>query len=192
MKKSILTLILLFNCLLITAQSEMKKLPISISYFGNYLIRPGLKVGTELIIKQWPKQSSSEENESSQLLVRPQLAVYSWPTVHTSFLANADLAYRWNTKGSAVFVGLGYVRESQIESLSVNLGNGDISNKNRKGQGCFLPTVGYEFGRPLSARTAWFSKVAIGIKLAPEVESSMEGFFELGVSYRLGTNTTSK
>lgn len=86
---------------------------------------------------------------------------------------------------SALSLGLGYLAQSRVLTLSTNLGNGEVENQNRKTTTYFVPTVNYELGRAFSERFGWFGKVSLGSKLLSKKESEMVIFGELGVKFYL-------
>lgn len=80
---------------------------------------------------------------------------------------------------------LGYLSSWETLSLSVNLGTGNISNRDVEQRSYFLPTVSYTFGRDPGTKLGWFSKVSFGREISSAREDA--GFFalEVGILYNL-------
>lgn len=178
---------------LLCAQELPKSIPISVSYFSFAAIRPGIKVGTQLNMRQWQtEQDTAKINKS--FYISPQFGIYSWPNVYTSTLLNAEFGYKRQQVGKkshwALGAGLGYLRQSDIQSLVVNLGSGDTDDKIRETTGYFLPSVSGQFGSRLNNKMDWFTKITSGIRLAPDTESAFALFAEFGITYHIKKSQT--
>lgn len=190
MKNILLIILALFTTNQLLAQDNTSFPPISISYWGGFGYQPGVKIGTEITLKNW---ETSHENKSGNLtktksyFISPQIGFYSWPRKHMNFLVNAEAGYRRiksrKNNFSAISVGLGYLLESRVTSVLYNLNDGSIQKKNRANSNFFLPTVNYEFGKMVNSNFTWFSKISLGAKLSTNRENSTVAFFETGVKY---------
>ncbi|MEO1260973.1 MAG: hypothetical protein AAFZ15_19390 [Bacteroidota bacterium] len=192
MKKTIISMAFLFSCGLLTAQTSPKNIPISLGYFGHYAIQPGLKVGTQFNLKEW-KTAGDKKGKTitkyKSFFIGPQLGFFSFPGNHTSFLISADLGYKRikspKNKYSAFSIGLGYLAESRVLSMVIDLSDGGVNNKEREWRNYFLPTINYEFGRQINPVLSWYGKSSLGMKLSTEREGSMSVFTELGVKINI-------
>ena len=188
--KQLISLLLFIQ--VVSAAAQTKVPPIRVSYFGSFLIRPGIKLGTEIQLKSWDGEGA-KTSATRTLLLSPQLGLYNYPNTYTGFLVNTAALYKRQKAGKKKYLafggGLGVLRESVIESVSINLGSGDTDKKNRSGQFYFMPSLQYEWGGEISQQLGWFSTYTLGIKLAPNIESAMTGFVEVGVRYHITKNT---
>lgn len=185
--KYILTILFLLGIHLhLFAQKENS---ISVAYFGNFAIQPGLKIGSQFNFKTWEKDKFHKKDtitKLQKLFVSPQFTIFTRPERNTNYLINVDLGYQFQNKErklyQAVSLGLGYLLQSELLSFSVNLGSGETSNKNRESRHFFLPTLNYELGGYIGQerKFAWYTKYGLGSKLFGEIESSMLVFLELG------------
>jgi len=191
--------VLLLGIMSITLQGQNQQLPpsIRVSYFGSFLVRPGISIGTEIPLRTWGNEASTEAQPkiasiSKKILFVPQLALYSWPGNYTNLFLNTNWTYHRQKQGknnySAMGLGLGLLRESTLQSFTLNLGSGDVTDTDRAHQLYFLPTIHYELGGKLSNRLTWFTKYAVGIKLAPNANSSTQLFVEIGTKFHFKSN----
>lgn len=187
MKNTFFIFLFSISGLLLQAQGDSRNLPISIGYFSQMGWQPGAKIGTELMLKNWEKETENFTKQQSYFL-SPQVGFYTWKGNHISYLINADLGYKrfksHKKKYSAVSIGLGYLLQSQIIEWKVSLSDGS-KEKVRESWGWFLPTVNYEFGKALNEHIGWYSKFSYGLKISAERENSALVFVELGINYHL-------
>ena len=187
MKKIILFFLLLSVVSQIHAQNQPEGIPISIGYFGHYFIQPGLKIGTAFSLKSW--EAKRNDNRIKAFVISPQIGGFTRPGNHTGILVSAELGYnRQNEKGnsfSTLSIGLGFLTQYDIVSLTVNLGNGDSIEKSRKRQGYFIPTINYEFGRAIHQKMDWYAKFSYGARLSAAQEGAGVIFTELGIRFKL-------
>lgn len=163
--------------------SQEKEIPISLAYFGNFAIQPGVKVGTELDFKYWEKESSPK---IQKLFISPQFAVFTRVRKNTNYFFNVNIGYKRQNKERKLYqsfsLGLGYLLQNELLSFSVNLGSGDITDKNKELRHYFLPTINYELGGYIGQKRnfGWYSQYSLGSKIAPSRESSVVVFLEVG------------
>ena len=171
----------------VVAQTTSKKTPISIGYFGHLAYQPGMKIGAQFDLKSW-KKGSEEAAITKSFYVSPQIGLYTYPTVHTSYLANADFGYKRvksrSQKYWAFSIGLGFLNQSQITERRVNLNDGS-KEKTRENWAWFLPTLNYEFGKSINEKIGWYGKLSSGLKMASTRETSMVLFTEIGLKFNL-------
>jgi len=184
MKTYVLALLFLLLQVSLLAQESGTAIPINIGYYGAFGIQPGLKVGTELVLKEW-NRGEEGNNKYAELYVSPQLGAFVYPLNNTNGVLNADIGYRWGNRDrrfyTAPSIGLGYLMSSQILSRQIDLGTGAVVEKNRELRHYFLPTINMELGKAGQDRWGWFVKGSFGRKLAPRRESEAFLALELGV-----------
>ncbi len=188
MKNTILIFILLFASISLFSQTEKTTLPISIGYYGPYLIQPGLKIGTSFNLKEWGVENSKKNEASTRsqsFFISPQIGLFTKPEDHTSFIINADIGYQAKKIYSAFSIGLGYLAEFEIISISLNLGTGEIDRKNRERRDYFVPTINYELSSAINSNIRWFSKFSYGRKISSKVENSAIFIIEIGIKLNL-------
>lgn len=180
-----------FDC---QSQTTSQKIPLSIAYYGHYLIQPGFKIGTQITLKTWEKEIHRKKGSVTKqrsLFISPQLGLFTRIRQNTNYLFNTELGYKTQKKGRKTYVafstGLGYLLQNKVTSFSVNLGNGDLGNKQRELVHIFLPTLNFEFGGAISARLGWYTKYTVGYQLSFQQESKLSMFLEAGAKIFLFT-----
>ena len=193
MKKTTLIYALLFTSSLVFSQNKSEGLPISVGYFGNFLIQPGAKIGAQFSLNKWETEHEGKKGnytKEKRIFVSPQVAFFSRPGNNMNLLVNADIGYQRKKMNqgsySAVSLGLGYLLESQVVSIVYNLSDGSIKEKIREPRNYFLPTINYEFGHAIDFKTNWYMKFSLGSKLSPNRERSGVFFIELGMRHFIG------
>ena len=160
--------------------------PISIAYFGQFAIEPGLKISTEFGLNKWTTDKLKAKNK--QLFISPQLGFFVRPDNNSNLLLNADIGIKKQKEGksgfSAFSLGLGYLHQFQISAIEVQLGDGNQSTS-RESIAYFLPTINYAFGNKLGANIGWYSKIGVGQRLGGGISSSLSILFEIGLQFRL-------
>ncbi|MEM8908685.1 MAG: hypothetical protein AAGD05_12620 [Bacteroidota bacterium] len=185
MKNIVLLALILFWVKL--GHSQNQKLPISVSYLGQLAYQPGLKIGSHFELKNWTT-TAKQFTKLKSFYISPQIGFFTQPNAHTSYLINADFGYKriksHNQKYSAWSIGLAYMLQSQIIEWQVHLNDGS-KEKIRANWNWFLPTLNYEFGQAIHTNLHWYGKFSYGIKMAPNRESTMLLFVELGIKFNL-------
>lgn len=165
-------------------QTRTDALPISVGYYGHYLIQPGVKVGTQFDIDLWGRGTDSFVKR--HWFVSPQIGFYTRSGNEATFLVNAEVGYRRPKAGRpsyrALGLGFGYLAQSEVLGLRVDLGNGKTRSTQRDLRHFFMPTLNYEWGRRASPKWGWYIKYAIGRTLSPVRDGKMVMFIELGMT----------
>lgn len=176
MRQLLIILFILPTTLQLISQETTKRPPIAISYFSNYGFQPGLKVGTAFTLTG---------DSTRQWLISPQLGVFTNPGDDTNTLLNLDLGFKRPKPQKHAYstwsAGLGYLRQSKLQSFSVNLGNAKTSDQKRVGDDFLLPTLSYEYGWATHRKISWYVKSAIGSRLLGRNEHSMMILLEFGI-----------
>ena len=151
-------------------------------YFSNVGIQPGAQLGLVFDLKE-----VSERNRV--LFLSPQIASFTRPGVNTNYLLRVEGGIRQNSQSgksfSALSGSLGYLLRSELLSLSVNLGSGDIEDKTRESSHHFVPTIHYTYGRYLNEKWSWLSKAGLGYRFETDDQGSAMVFIEAGIYLKL-------
>ena len=167
-----------------TAQNDSNHLPISIGLWANYFTQPGIKLETQVPIKNLASNSKIK-----QLYWAPQLGFFTYPQNHNGLLLGVDLGIKKRKEGRKMYssyaLGIAYLGQSRLNSFSVNLGDGSSGSSQRVWQSFFLGTLNYTLGRTATKGPGWYTKLSAGPKLQPGGESSFIAGMELGLTFNL-------
>lgn len=170
--------------LLLHSQSNFKPDKIGISYLGNWAIQPGAKLNAQYKLKEWSSTKNDLERTKSWFL-SPEVGVFTRPNHNTNFLLNAAIGYQRQKADRKFYsnysLSLGYLYQSQITSLSVNLSDGSLQNE-RENRHYFVPTTNVEWGNSFNKKLGWFSRQSLGYKLFGSTESEWIVFIEFGLN----------
>jgi len=192
MKNTIILLLVLMPFALL-AQTESKKISISAGYWGHTFINPGAKIGVHIKLKDWTlnqtvkkRQEKVNVQKTISLFVNPQVGFYTKPTFYTNLAINTDIGVKWKRNDlkfySAVSIGLGYLANFEITSISVNF-QGETIGETRERRDFFTPTLNYEVGHQFIPNLGWYAKLSLGTTISPISEATGFIFGELGVKY---------
>jgi hypothetical protein len=119
---------------------------VSVSYFGDQLVHPGLKVGVEYPLLSRTSRLRSMERS---LYVAPNLGVTWHPEHHTAAFVNGELGYR-RTRESGwkreLILGLGAMRSNNASPTYTPDGDRVLLD----GHTYVMPSVAVGFGRDLT------------------------------------------
>lgn len=131
-------------------------MPISISYYGNLMSHPGIKLGMErgiYFLSKTKGRSESPKTIHKLLFVAPSVAFYVHPGSHSGLLPAVDIG--WRRYSPKLFfrefsVGLGYFRKFNAgETWEVNdAGNAEYIGGTSRGY--FAPSVSLATGKAFS------------------------------------------
>jgi len=162
--------------------------PLRVGVFLPYLSQPGGRATASYeITLSSPDVGSEPPSWRSKLFFGPEFGAFTRPANHTSVLAGAAFGYRLQSPGRCcaheLSIGLGYIAESRIASLDVELATGETT-ENRTWRHHALPTVHYTFALELLGRWGWYIDAAVGQTLSPDVPSALFVAAEAGVQFR--------
>lgn len=173
-------------CWGLSAQAPPKNTFLSIGYIGQFAYQTGAKIGAQIDLNSWTNPNDRTLGKS--WFVSPQLGLVTRPEVHTSYLANVTIGikrYRSQLyKYAAVSMGFGYLLESRILDRSINLSDG-TDEKNREQRSWFIPTLNFEFGRPLNQQLGWYARFSGGPQIGAKGPTILTTFFEFGIHHAL-------
>lgn len=150
---------MLYLCLLflgvyypLNAQQENEAVhTANISYFGNSITRPGLKLGFEFILTG--KQAHKTLNGKAvyrQITFNPNLGFYHHPENHTGVFVNSEIGYRFiRPKGLLMqfSVGAGYLRTFLAAKTYEINSQGEIQRIKLAGSNQFMPCINLTIGK---------------------------------------------
>ena len=158
------------------------------AYWGHFGFQPGLKIGADWSVTDFGKS----EGTAHQLYLGPEVSVFTNPGFSTNLLLGADLSYRRQGAEKGFFqgfaLGLGYLREFEVLSQTVNLSDGSIAEKERQGRGYLLPAVHYYMGKEISEQCEGYLKLGYGKRYGSELVNTGMLFVELGIRFSLNKN----
>jgi hypothetical protein len=135
--------------------------PLGISYYGNVIVNPGVKVFTEwnllAIQKNKVKRRKQKEKPIRKLLyLQPSLSYYYHKRSHSAFQLSMDLGwrrYRPKLFYTDMAFGLGYMRRFNIGDTYIADDQGNITNqKNATSRGYFVPNFSFAVGKHLQLK----------------------------------------
>lgn len=191
-KPGLLALLLLTLCLHTHAQrTEESHIPITIGYFGQLAVQPGIRVGTEFLLGSKDVQRDRKggmRNKTKHLYIAPQIAFYGQQLRHNSLLLNGEFGYRSRIAGGKLYgalgAGLGYLSKWTLTGLSVSLSDGRMT-RNYERTGAFLPSLSGAFGGDLSERLGWYARGTFGWEIGAGRGTALTTFLELGLRFAL-------
>lgn len=136
---------------------------VSISYFGEMITHPGVKVSLQYPLGSWSTTHQKGKGESigitRQLTIQPAVGFFYHKRYQTGFFLTTDISYtRQNERGGfyGVGVGVGYLRSFIPHVFEIN-GQGQVE-KSSAGHHYFLPSLHLYFGNTLNEKLGWFVK----------------------------------
>lgn len=167
---------------------------VSVSYYGEMITHPGLKMSANYSIKDWEKDKRTKKGAqkiiSKNLIVSPALGFYYHRRYQTGLFVIPEAKYkRQNEKGAfyELGIGLGYLRTFIPNTYEVNE-SADI-NKTAAGHNYFATNYFVSFGKDLSIKR----NLPLAYFIRPQFMYAIPNFpkgtgyfaLELGVTYRL-------
>lgn len=189
MKKTQFLLLIILQSFFLNAQeNNLKRLPLNVSYYGYNVFHPGLKIGTQILLKNWDK-TKRDFVKQKKLFLSPQIGMYVHRKSHSGLLLNTELGIE-SSKANKRFYnahsfGLGYlvqINEGTTYSLQDDSG---IEEKKVSTKSYLMTSYNYEFGQHLTPKFTWFSKFSLASKLFYNTGVSIHIFMELGLKFRL-------
>lgn len=186
---------LTFTCLLVSflynsLQAQLNRPnSIQISYFGETVTHPGLKVNLIYNIKEWEKIKSEKKTKVKYISMQPGLGIYTHKNYQTGLLLLNDICYsritnkrKWFSSG----IGLGFLRTFLPDVYELN-SKGEIVKK-YVGYNHAVFSYHMEFGKQVK-----FMEKEIGLRIRPTVIYAFPNykngvfypFVEFGVNLKL-------
>ncbi|MEM0998222.1 MAG: hypothetical protein AAGN35_14270 [Bacteroidota bacterium] len=184
MRKIVPFLIFLFAAGGLAAQWQA----VRAGYWGSLAYRPGFKVAAEYGLANWEKAPNRGKSpKQRQLFVGPELGTFAIPSFSNYYLIGAEggirLARKSSKSVSAFSLSTGYLGESDITSLNVDLSDGAVVSRTREWASYFLVTWNYAYQLQLAEKLDGFARLSLGRRFGPV--SSANVFLGLGLRVRL-------
>lgn len=192
--KYLIVLLILFTTTEISAQIK-KPTAISVSYFGETITHPGLKIGLDYELKSWDrnKKKSTQKIISKSIILSSNIGFYFHKDYQTGAFALPELSYsRKNQKGNfrSIGLGVGYMRTFIPNVYEVNTAN-EIK-RTIAGNNYFLSTCFVAFGKDLSVKYS----IPMGVYIKPQIMYALPNYpngvtyfaLEIGINYKLICN----
>ncbi|MCF6241852.1 MAG: hypothetical protein L3J74_10975 [Bacteroidales bacterium] len=169
--------------------------PISVSYYGNLIIHPGIKAGIDwnlLLIEKTKENKKRIKTVRKILYITPNIAYYSHKSSHKGLIISTDLYWRRYSKKlfySEFGLGLSYYRIfNSGETWEIN-DDGIVSNIGNTSRGYFAPSFAFALGKHFVYKknipVAVFIKINTNLLLDYNATSVPEFSFELGTAWTL-------
>ena len=153
--------------------------PISIAYMGHYAIQPGFNVGARFDLNSWEGR-----RKTNTTYVSPNFGYFEQTGVDENLVFRGEVGVRRQKEGrrwySAYALSLAYLRQNELLSFSVNLGNGSRSNEVRETNRFIVPTLGHEIGWEVDGGSALFMRYDVGMRFSGSAENSLTAFLSVG------------
>jgi len=179
--------VLLFCLAAHTCRAQNDGMQLTAGYYGHVLIQPGIRLGVQLPLQQWAGQQNDGALAES-LVLHPQVGMFTRPGVNTSGTISCEAGYqrqRSNRKANSTYaVGMGYQARSEVLGVTVSVGSGEVTDKDREWRHYFMPTISYRYGHTLNQKLGYYAKATTGLLVGNE-ESSMLLFTEFGITIHL-------
>ncbi|UTW63133.1 hypothetical protein KFE98_02965 [bacterium SCSIO 12741] len=173
------------------AQLEIKNPTLSLGYFGQGVIRPGVRLGLDFQLKSFSKEKVKGEvtkTKRTTFFGGPHLAHYTRPSYYSNYLIEIRGGLERQTEGkgfySALSAGLGYQLNLEVMSFDVDF-SGRRSNIEREARHFFFPSLRYEAGYEIGRRWRVYLGLTYGVELSGSYEATSQGFLEGGFKYKL-------
>ncbi len=168
---------------------------INISYFGNMLTHPGLKVGYAYIHRQKTKEKQRRKRlriSYHQWVSMYSLAGYIHPRNHGALILNAEGGYRCiRPKGftRAIYLGLAYMRTFNTGPTYRINEAGQVEKVVLAGHHYILPGLAFALGESFILENrkvlSWHIKPGIGFQMPYNAFMNLMLNLEVGLVYKL-------
>jgi hypothetical protein len=163
-------------------------LPFYVSYYGNFLTHPGIKMGLDwnlFMIEKTKEKRRRPKTIRKVLLVTPAISYYTHNASHNGLLASTDLAWRRYSKNlfyREISVGVGYFKRYNAGDTWDVMEDGAVTNVGASSRGYFSPSVSLSLGKrfnkqdpsPISVFTKLNSNLLVDYNASMSVELSVE------------------
>ena len=153
---------------------------IQLGYNGHVAIHPGIESRLTFNLKD----SLSAKN--FRLFVGPSITYFAQQDVHRSLLYQGVVGVRKPGKTShALFLGLGFLSESELIEGTIDLGSGNRLSEDRLVRNFFVPQLGYELSRHINPKLGWYTRSSFGYRYSGTSQRRMVLFIGFGIQYYL-------
>lgn len=170
--------------------------PVSISYYGNFVTHPGVKVGFDwnlFLVEKTKQKKTTTRTIRNLYLISPSVAFYSQKGSHLGLVVMADFAWRHYTKKlffTETSLGLGYFRKFNSGETWVENEDGSVSNIGNTSRGYFTPSVSFAFGKQFRLKSDQSIEVftKVNTNLLMDYNTSVVPEFSLELGARMAMN----
>jgi len=192
-----LLFISLFSMCSISRAQSLRPESIFVSYFGETITHPGLKIGVDFQLKSWDK-TKIKKNKDKKIIQKgidliQGIGFFYHKDYQTGIFILPELSYsKKNAKGNFLMAGIGagYMRTFIPNVYDLN-SNGEIERMHA-GYNYFLTNYSITFGKDLSKKKMIPLSIFIKPQLMYVLPNATNGVsyfaLELGVSYKLIKN----
>ncbi len=149
---------------------------LSVGLVLPYGVQPGVQVGLTLGLTE-------------RVFLRPQLAVFTRPGVHSDLMTDVEIGLRsprgargWSASTS---LGVAYLLSLQVRSKSVDIGTADVT-RTRAFRHHVVPALNGEVSWTAPAGLGAYARMSVGWKVPIGEPSSLWFMPEIGVRIPLG------
>lgn len=173
---------------------KFKPNSISVSYYGEIITHPGLRIGANYNLRQWEKVKTSRKGviktKHKVIEITPSVGFYYHRRYQTGIFILPEIEYfriKQNGKFFSIGLGLGYMRTFIPNTYEV-LSNGEV-NKINAGHDYFIRNYYVIFGKDLSVKKGiplqYFIKPQL-MTASPNFPKKVAYFIlEIGIKYKL-------
>jgi hypothetical protein len=193
-------------------RAEAPKPEFRFAYFGDYLARPGVKLGVSYPVAQKIKEKTKPLNrEETYVLTKTRrielggsFTFFHHPKDHNGLLFNAELtwhrirnrSYKTRYRHFEAGLGLGYFRYQLLGTTFEPDGDGGFKEKNNAGGNAFMPSLFAAWGMNLrfikSADVRAYVKPLIMVEIPYSAGVKTHFAFEAGLASTLTKNKKSR
>lgn len=187
--------IIIFILISTFCHAQTKKLEsFSVSYYGEMITHPGLKINVDYPLKEWGKTKVPNKGASFPVtkgfFISPSIGLFYHRRYQTGLFFFPEIKYkRQNPKGRffELGIGAGYLRTFIPNTFEVN-GNSEV-NSTHAGSNYFATNYFFAFGRDLRIK----ENLPIGYFIKPQLVYVIPNFpngttyfiLEIGIKYYL-------
>lgn len=171
---------------MLTGPALADDLALRVGFTLPYATQPGARVNGLYAVALDPPETTGWR---STLSFGPQVAVYTWPARNTHVQFGGLAGYGLHSPGGwfehQLSLGLAYVAEAYIDTVTVDLGSGEVTDdyglRNHA-----LPTAHYTFAVNFTDAWSWYLDIGAGLLLSPDVDAALYLAADTGVQVRFG------
>lgn len=171
----------------IAQKQDKNPFALSISYFGNNIFRPGLKLAIHPF--PWGNPAVEERPKRFQFLHTTSIGFFSTPKTNTSIFATTEPGMRLSTRGGfrfEGFLGAGYMRIFN-SGTTYEVSETGIEKVPLASRGYFLAHLTLGIGKDLYPKRglpmAWYIRPSFYLLTPYNAGINVLVNFELGVTY---------
>jgi hypothetical protein len=170
--------------------------PISVSYFGNMIVHPGVKIGADytlLYIQKNKEKKKKIKVIGKMLYAQPNLSFYVHPKSHSALQTNLELGWRRINRilYTEYSLSMGYMRRFNIGETYVTDAEGNVTDiKNGTSRGYFTTGLSAGIGKNIRIRNnqyfALFTRLNALLITGYNAGVAVDASWEMGIKFNLG------